>query len=361
MNEMEAYLARRIRTTGPITLADYMGDCLMHPDHGYYQQERIFGADGDFITAPEISQMFGEMIGLWLANRWHAMGAPTHINLIELGPGRGTLMADILASTRNVAGFHDAVSVHFLELSEQLRAEQQKAVPNAQWHSSLATIPNGPVLMIANEFFDALPIHQFEFRDGVWFERSVTLDDDGNLKLTLTEPSAKFALIPDHLRKPTSNAVIEVSPAAIGIMRDIGDRLNNDGGAALIIDYGYDHANFGDSFQAVKDHRYCDALTAPGKADLTAHVNFESLKRMATDAGLKIGGPVGQGKFLMQLGLGNRAGTLVNGKNEEEQAETFSALKRLSAPDEMGELFRVLSVSDIDQDMAPGFLIGGGP
>lgn len=357
---MEAYLAQRIRTTGPITLADYMGDCLMHPDHGYYQQERIFGADGDFITAPEISQMFGEMIGLWLANRWQAMGAPTRINLIELGPGRGTLMADVLASTRSVAGFHDALTVHFLELSEQLRAEQKKAVPSATWHSSLATIPNGPVLVVANEFFDALPIHQFEFKDGIWFERSVTLDGDENLKMVLTEPSAKLALVPEHLRKPKGNAVVEVSPASIGIMRDIGDRLNNDGGAALIIDYGYDHANFGDSFQAVKDHRYCDALTAPGKADITAHVNFESLKRMAMDAGLQVGGPTGQGQFLMQLGLGSRASALVKGKSEEQHAEVFSALKRLTAPDEMGTLFRVLSVTDIDQEPAPGFLVGNG-
>lgn len=352
MTALKTLLLRRIATSGPISLADYMAECLMHPEHGYYQKERVFGADGDFITAPEVSQMFGEMLGLWVAERWAAMGQPTPFHLVELGPGRGTLMADMLRAASKMPGMQDAVRIHFVEASRQLRALQREKAPTAQWHDDLATLPGGPTIFIANEFFDALPIHQFEKKDGLWFERCVGADGD-RLGFTLTQPGAKFGLVPEPLRQAPNGAVVEVCPAALAYTASLSRHLADHGGAALVIDYGYATSAPGDSFQALKDHQYCDPFSDPGRADLTAHVAFDRLAEAA--AAHTATATTEQGAFLMALGLGMRAQQLAAATDKAGQARILSELKRLTAPDEMGTLFKVLSLQHKSLPPAPGF------
>ncbi len=354
MTALKDNFIRRMEASGPISLADYMAECLMHPKHGYYQKERIFGKQGDFITAPEVSQMFGEIIGLYLADRWYKMDKPEEFHLVEYGPGRGTLMADILRATEPVAGFSNAVNVHFIEASSQLRALQEEKVPHAQWHEGLNTVSEGPSLIIGNEFFDALPIHQFERQDGKWLERGVHTEN-GNLKPVLTQSSAHSTLIPDHMKNGPDGSIAEVCPSALSIMGDIALRLTAHGGAALFLDYGYRKSSFGDTFQAMKNHAYVDPLEDPGAADLTAHVAFDQLHAAAISAGAKAYGPVAQGMFLMALGLGNRAQQLASSAEPSTQNRILSELKRLTANEEMGTLFKVLAVQAPELAPPPGF------
>lgn len=354
MTELKNLLIRRIQSTGPITLADYMAECLMHPEHGYYQTEKVFGSEGDFTTAPEVSQMFGEMIGLWLADRWVKMGRPKAVNLVELGPGRGTLMADILRATEPVEDFQDAVAVHFIETSQRLRQEQANRVPLASWHDSLFGVPEAPTLIVANEFFDALPVHQFERREGQWFERMVG-SHDGELGFLLGPAGPKLALAQDVLENATDGSIVEVCPAALSITGDISEHLNRHGGAALIIDYGYRTPSTGDSFQALQRHEYVDAFAEPGAADLTTHVNFPALKKAAEEKGLKGFGATTQGLFLMAIGLGARAQVLASHSDTEQQQQILSDLQRLTAPEQMGTLFKVLALQPHELAPPPGF------
>ena len=347
-------LIKRIKATGPITLADYMADCLMHPEHGYYVQQKIFGADGDFITAPEVSQMFGEMLGLWLADRWYKMGKPDEVQLIELGPGRGTLMQDILRATEPVPDFHSALAVHFIETSAQLRTLQAEKVPNAHWHDDLSTVPEGPTLLVANEFFDALPIHQFEKLDGRWCERRVNACEEG-FELVLTPAGPKFALTNPALHSGPDGSVLEVCPAGLSVAGSISERLFGGGGAAIIIDYGYRKSAVGDSFQALQNHKYVDPLASPGHADLTAHVDFERLSIAATDKGSALYGTAAQGTFLMALGLGERAQQLAANLDTTGQERILGELTRLTSGEEMGTLFKVLALQDPNLAAPPGF------
>jgi len=351
---LKEILTKRIEATGPITLADYMADCLMHPEHGYYSQQKIFGTDGDFITAPEVSQMFGEMLGLWLADRWYKMDKPNQVHLIELGPGRGTLMQDILRATEPVPEFHSALSVHLIEASAQLRALQAEKVPNAHWHDDLSSVPSGPSLLVANEFFDALPIHQFEKLDGSWCERRVNAGAEG-LELVLTPAGPKFALSNKALHGGPDGSVLEICPAGLSVAGSIGERLFADGGAALIIDYGYRKTAIGDSFQALKNHQYVDPLASPGEADITAHVDFEQLSNAAKGKGATSFGPAAQGAFLMALGLGERAQQLAANLDNKGQERVLGELTRLSSADEMGTLFKVLALQDPKLPAPPGF------
>lgn len=351
---LKEILLEQIATSGPITFADYMAQCLMHPEHGYYQQEQVFGQDGDFVTAPEISQMFGEMVGLWLADRWIKMGKPSPVHLIEFGPGRGTLMADILRAISPVEGFTDAAKIHFIETSKQLRALQKEKVPNAKWHETAASLPEGPSLIVANEFFDALPIHQFEKHKGEWLERRINAEGE-NFTLVLTPPSPKLALIPDELKESPEGSILEVCPAALSVTGDIAERISSQGGAALLIDYGYRKSAAGDTFQALKGHTFADPLAEPGKADITAHVAFDQLKKAAEEKGSKTIGPAAQGMFLMALGMGARAQQLSNAMDPIGQQRILSELKRLTASDEMGTLFKVLALQHPDLPEAPGF------
>lgn len=354
MTKLKNILARRIETSGPISLADYMTECLLHPRHGYYTGARVFGAEGDFITAPEISQMFGETVGLWMADRWIAMGRPERVNLVEFGPGRGTLMADMLRAARNVPGFGDALAVHFVEASPQLQALQKAKVPTATWHADATSLPGGPTLIAANEFFDALPIHQFEKRDGRWFERSVGLTDDG-LGFVLTQPSSHFALIPPALLASPNGSVLEACPAALSAAAIMADHIAAHGGAALFFDYGYARSTAGDTFQALRAHEFADPFAEPGKADLTAHVAFDRIAEAAAGKGTSVSPVVDQGMFLMAIGLGLRAQKLATAQDQAGQDRILSELKRLTAPDEMGTLFKVLALQHKDMPAAPGF------
>ena len=350
MTPLARLLAERIAATGPLTVSDYMAECLLHPGHGYYPTRDPLGAAGDFTTAPEISQMFGELLGLALAQAWLDQGSPESIVLAELGPGRGTLMADVLRATARVPGFAAAAAVHLVEASPPLREEQRKRVPQATWHASIADLPEGPLFLVANEFFDALPIRQFVRAGPLWAERVVGLAD-GRLAWGLAPPAAVPAL-GDRLTDTRDGDVIEICPALSGIMGEVGRRIATHGGAALLVDYGGWHLT-GDTFQAVRRHAYADALEAPGEADLTAHVDFEALAGAALPAAAS---PMTtQGAFLERLGITARAQVLARGLDGEPLAVHVAAHRRLTHPDEMGTLFKVMGLHPTAAPPPPGF------
>jgi SAM-dependent MidA family methyltransferase len=339
----------RIGRTGPISLGDYMADCLMHPDYGYYATRDPFGAAGDFITAPEISQMFGELLGLSLAQSWLDQGAPTQITLAELGPGRGTLMADILRATKSVPGFHAALTVHFVETSPVLRKAQAAAVGDAVWHNDVTTLPDQPLWLVANEFFDALPIRQF-VRDGDgWRERMVGVTDD-TLALGLSDATPLDLL--DHRRADTKDEdLVEHCTALPGIVQQISDKIGRFGGAALIIDYG-DWQSLGDTLQALSAHEMVDPLAQPGMADLTAHVDFAAIAAHATPA--KFSRLTPQGVFLERLGITQRAQKLAQQMQGDGLDAHINAHRRLTHPSEMGDLFKVISLYPANANPPPG-------
>jgi NADH dehydrogenase [ubiquinone] 1 alpha subcomplex assembly factor 7 len=305
-SELGRLIARRIALTGPITLADFMAEALGHPRLGYYRRAMPLGAAGDFTTAPEISQMFGELLGAWLAERWLAMGSPGALKLVELGPGRGTLMADALRATRAVPGFHAALELHLVDINQPMRAAQQTALAawRPTWHERFEDVPDGPMLLIANEFFDALPVRQFEKTARGWRERMVAVAADGEtLTLALAPGATPFA---SHLPDAAEGAQAEICEAGRMLMASIGARLERDGGGALIVDYGYDRGQ-GASLQAVRAHRGTNILDRPGEVDLSAQVDFAAL---AAAAGAPTFGPTGQGDFLQRLGIAHRAESL---------------------------------------------------
>ncbi|HSM42584.1 MAG TPA: class I SAM-dependent methyltransferase [Afifellaceae bacterium] len=339
-------LRRMIEANGPISVADYMALCLGDPEHGYYMKQDPFGRGGDFITAPEVSQLFGELVGAWLADAWHQIGRLSPVNLVELGPGRGTLMKDILRVAAVDREFLAALDVHLVEISPALRTRQRETLkdvqPTIHWHDSIAGIPEGPLLVVANEFFDALPVRQYVAHGGRWQERRIGLDTDGRLA---------FVPGPGTLRtdlKPVENAIVEISPASTAVMAGLAARLGEHGGAALIIDYGHTGPAIGETLQAVRGHRYADPLADPGDADLTGHVDFAALKAVCGGTGTHCHGPITQGDFLLGLGLLERAGRLGSGKDEATQQSIRDAVERLAGPDQMGRLFKVLAVTGVD-------------
>ncbi len=356
---LEERLVDLIRLKGPISVADYMADALGHPHDGYYMSRAPFGADGDFTTAPEISQIFGELIGLWLLENWRAMGSPKSFNLIELGPGRGVLMEDVLRAARLRAGFSDAACVWLLETSGRLRVEQQKRLRASGvkplWADELADIPPAPSLVVANEFFDCLPVRQFERVARGWRERFVGLDDKDRLTFTLgkTPPPPDYKLPADSESEPGD--VFEINFAARDFLSELVTDLTEKGGAALILDYGHLASGLGDTLQAVRAHNFWPPLSTPGEADLTAHVNFADLADAAVDAGAVVYGPTAQGRFLDRLGLALRTEMLCKDKDEDEQASIRAGSRRLSAPDQMGEIFKVMCVASPDLPAPPGF------
>jgi SAM-dependent MidA family methyltransferase len=350
MTPLARLLAERIAAGGPLTLAEFMSECLLHPRHGYYATRDPLGAAGDFTTAPEISQMFGECLGLCLAQAWLDQGAPSPVTLAELGPGRGTLMADVLRATRRVPGFHDALSVHFVEASPALRAEQAKRVPRATWHEGIETLPEGPLLLLANEFFDALPIRQFVRTGSRWSERVVGLDGE-RLGWGLLPPSAQPALDP-RLADTRDGDVVETCPALPAIMGEVGRRVATHGGAALVIDYGGWRLT-GDTLQAVARHAFADPLSSPGEADLTAHVDFETLSRAAAPA--RATAMVTQGALLERLGIRQRAEALARGLEGDRLETHLAALRRLTLPEEMGTLFKAMAFHPASAPPPPGF------
>lgn len=373
-----ALIRDEIASTGPISLARYMALCLGHPKYGYYRRADPLGAAGDFTTAPEVSQIFGELIGLWLAQCWRDQGAPTPAALVELGPGRATLMADALrAIDRAAPDFAAAARLYLVETSPPLRARQAAALAARggaaapTWLERFDAAPDSPLFLVANEFFDALPIHRFRRgADGVWRERTVALEpprspDDGRIDgLAWDDRPVDLETAagggPETARRVEALglASIETCPLGQAIASEIGARLGARGGAALIVDYGYDDAMAGaaggvDTLQAVQRHAYADPLATPGAADLTAHVDFSALAAAATAGnsgggssgdGATAYGPLAQGSFLRRLGAEARAAGLA--RRAPSEAEAIAAgLHRLTHPKEMGTLFKALALA----------------
>jgi SAM-dependent MidA family methyltransferase len=322
----------------------------MHPQHGYYVSRDPLGREGDFTTSPEVSQMFGELLGLWAASIWKTMGSPSLLRLIELGPGRGTMMADALRAVRVLPPLYQTLSVHLVEINPVLR-EKQKAtlsgVRNLAWHDNIDQVPDGPCIIFANEYFDVLPIHQVVRRSTGWHERTVEIYESGTLVYgTAPYPIPRFeVLLPPLLRAAPIGAVFEWRPDS-EIMK-IATRVRDQGGAALIIDYGHVRSDAGDTFQAIARHSFTDPLKAPGQADVTAHVDFQALARAAEDVGARVHGPVTQGEFLKRLGIEQRAITLMAKASAEVSEDISGALKRLTGGGRggMGTLFKVLGLS----------------
>jgi NADH dehydrogenase [ubiquinone] 1 alpha subcomplex assembly factor 7 len=350
-----ATLRALIRCDGPMPVDRYMRLCQADPEHGYWQQARSIGAGGDFITAPEISQVFGELIGLWCAVVWQGMGRPAPLRLIELGPGRGTLMRDALRAARTVPGFLEVATIHLIEASPPLRALQQQAFPppceggiaeqlrsgfppRIIWHSSIDDVPDGPAIVIANEFLDALPIRQLMFVDGTWRERMIDADAEGTLRFA-TGP------IVDHEAKgparPEANAILELRVGEGDLLAQLAGRQSPL--VALFIDYGPAEPAYGDTLQAVHRHAWVDPLSLPGTADLTAHVRFASLADKARAAGLAVDGPISQAEFLGRLGIAERA-TRLMAANPQRAGEIETGVQRLMSPTGMGEQFKAMAV-----------------
>jgi NADH dehydrogenase [ubiquinone] 1 alpha subcomplex assembly factor 7 len=355
-------LLGRIALSGPLTVADYMAEALGHPRFGYYATRDPLGVGGDFVTAPEISQMFGELIGLWCAVVWQAMGRPRPFRWIELGPGRGTLMADALRAGRAVPGFGEAATLHLVETSPVLRRVQAETLAGASpprpplWHADLSGVPEGPMILMANEFLDALPIRQFERTADGWHERLVAANERGDgLVFALSPPIPRPPLLSPAVVDAPVGAIAEVSPAVIGVIDAIGRRLAGAGGAALIVDYGHPRSAAGDTLQALRDHAYHDPLVDPGLADLTAHVDFEAVLRAAAEAGARPFGPLHQGLFLDRLGLNARAKALLARATPAQAEAIRTAHHRLTAADQMGTLFKVVSLQHPGLPPPPGF------
>jgi NADH dehydrogenase [ubiquinone] 1 alpha subcomplex assembly factor 7 len=399
VNALAQELAELIRQEGPISISRYMALCLGHPRHGYYMKQDPFGAEGDFTTAPEISQIFGELIGLWAASVWQALGAPTSIRLVELGPGRGTLMQDMLRAARAMPGFREALSVHLVEMSPVLRERQSTTLAASgttpRWHDRIEQALDGPVIVVANEFLDALPLDQFVRTPEGWRERLVGLDDKGRLAFGLAPqaPSplagegwgegsrnAGNALLtttannsglsdpssgpPGHLlpqgekgdAAPVSS-VLEQPAAALDAVAAVARHVAAEGGAGLFIDYGPARSGFGDTLQALKRHAFVDVLAEPGDADLTVHVDFARMAQAGLAAGAAAHGAVTQRDFLLTLGLQQRFEALSR-RATPAQVETLAGgVKRLieTGPTAMGELFKVLAVADPKLPLLPGF------
>lgn len=342
MSALEDILKSQIAASGPMDIAAFMALALGHPEHGYYMTRDPFGADGDFVTAPEVSQMFGEMIGAWAANCWMKLGAPSRFVLLECGPGRGTLMADALRATKGVSGFHDALEVCLVEMSPVLRAAQEAALVgyDVRWHESLEGVAqDAPIIVIANEFFDALPARQLLYQGGAWHERVIGMDNDGALVFGLK--GCPLALWP-QFGKPGEGDVFEFSPARENFMAALAERVRKQSGAALIIDYGHERSFFGDTLQGVSKHNYSDIFNNIGGIDLTSHVDFEALKGVSEEQGVQIEGVSTQRVFLQALGIEMRSAALE--KVSEVQGQIAQDLERLIGVNQMGELFKVMVV-----------------
>lgn len=334
MTKLEEIIAAMIEAEGPMPIDRYMALCLGHPLHGYYMTRDPFGATGDFTTAPEISQVFGELIGVWLINTWVSLGSPSPFALVELGPGRGTLMADVLRVANSMPQFAAAAQVHLVETSPVLRQMQREKLGEVTWHDHVGTLPQMPCLIIANEFFDALPIQQFENRGGRWFERRVGFGE-GKLKLGLVPAAAQEG----------NEGVYEFSPVSSAVAEDLGAHIAKHGGAALVIDYGHLKSSAGDTLQALRRHQFVSLLETPGEADVTAHVDFESLAKGFIAGGVELLPMLTQGQFLNAMGLEMRTSKLSAKLDGQVKSDFIAASARLADGAQMGNLFKVMAVS----------------
>ena len=348
MTALETFLRARIKAEGSLSVADYMAACLYHPEWGYYLRKDPLGASGDFVTAPEISQMFGELLGLWASAVWQSMGAPSEVVLAELGPGHGTLMADFLRAAEMVPAFRRALRIHLVEISPALRALQRQKLKDAPitWLDDIRDLPSGPLLLIANEFFDALPISQYVKKSESWVERHIG-ENNGKLAFT-TGPSLE---ITGPLAEV--DAIFEINKPGREIARWLGHRLTSQGGVALIIDYGHAISAVGDTLQAVRHHKPSPVLETPGDADLTAHVDFQALATAASPATATE--VITQGAFLRSLGIELRADRLISGTPQKADM-IASACRRLIEPSGMGTLFKVRALTHPGLPTPPGFV-----
>ncbi|ATU90896.1 class I SAM-dependent methyltransferase [Phyllobacterium zundukense] len=343
-------IIRQIEATGPISVADYMAMCLFDRDAGYYTTREPFGKDGDFITAPEVSQMFGELVGVWCVNAWQALGTPSKFVLCEIGPGRGTLMKDLIRSVRRIApDFVAAVKIHMVEISDRLTQIQQTTLAEYQgaigWYKQFADIGSGPLILVANELFDAIPSRQYVKTKGRFVERMIALDVDQNLVLAAGTGTIDQTLLPPAKDIAPEGSVFEIAPARSALMQEVAGRIHRERGAALLFDYGHLQQGFGDTLQALSRHSAVDVLHIPGAADLTTHVDFYSLAQAARAEGCKTSATT-QGEFLIAMGLLDRAGALGQGKSDAFQDQIRADVERLAGPDQMGTLFKVLCVTD---------------
>lgn len=354
MTRLEALIRARIAANGPISVAEYMSWCLGHPEHGYYMTRDPFGGEGDFTTAPEISQMFGEIVGAWLVHCWLDQGSPRDFVLAELGPGRGTLMRDILRVGGTVPGFVEAARVWLVERSPVLREAQARALAGfaPRWADAVGDLPEGALWVVANEFFDALPVEQFQLVGELWRERVVAADADGDLAFDWARPAPRPDL---SARFPhaADGAIVGISRAGEQVAGLLGGQIAGAGGAALIVDYGAPDGT-GDTLQAVRGHAPCSPLHAPGEADLTAHVSFSPLAAAASPA--RAHGPAGQGAFLEALGITARAARLARANGGQAHEMIAAAHRRLTHPDEMGTLFKVLALTPDAAGQPAGFM-----
>jgi NADH dehydrogenase [ubiquinone] 1 alpha subcomplex assembly factor 7 len=371
---LDEEIRARIARDGPMPVADYMALCLYDPKHGYYSSRLPFGAAGDFVTAPEISQMFGELVCVWAVEAWFAVGLPEPVALIECGPGRGTMMQDVLRAARSMPGIRKALRVHLVETSPGLQALQRDTLSTInepapedhslhidvplRWHTGIDHVPAYVSITVANEFFDALPIRQAERRPTGWHERMVTVDASGALAFTVAPdplPLSGLTLPPAVAAAPVGEIFEWRSTDAVTAIA----RRAAAGGAALIFDYGHIRSATGDTFQAVRSHRHANPLASPGLADLTAHVDFEALGKAARDAGARVHGPVEQGIWLKRMGIEARAAILAAccGASDPNSDDAHAAFDRLTGtgPGQMGALFKVIAFSAPEIAQLPGF------
>ena len=355
---LAARIARRIRREGPIPLAAFMAMALHDPAGGYYARHQPLGRAGDFITAPEISQIFGELIGLWCGDLWQRAGALTPVVLAELGPGRGTLMADFLRAAAAVPGFRTAIRLYLVEASPPLRDEQRRRLAGfaPSFVDSLDALPPGPLLLIANEFLDALPIRQLVRGGGGWRERLVALDAGGDFAFADGPESPALALlVPPGLREAAAGTLVEICPAAMALAASLGERLARQPGAAVFIDYGYFPSRPGPTLAAVRGHRAASPLADPGEVDLSAHVDFAAFAAAARAVGAIVYGPAPQGRFLAALGAEARLAALAAGAAPAQRGVLKTGLARLLDPKEMGTLFQVLALTSPHLPIPAGF------
>ncbi len=350
-------LKDEIRHKGPITVADYMSRCLWDEAHGYYATRLAIGRDGDFITAAEISQTFGEIIGLWAGVVWQqVLGAPKGLQLVEYGPGRGTMMRDALRAARVIPGLCEAMKVHLVEMSPELIAAQREALSDAtvpiQWGHNLIGFPT-PAIILANEFLDSWPVEQWIKTESGWRQRGVGLDTRGEISFVeMGLPSADNSAA---LRFPDAQVGALVENQRLERLADAFQTLARSGPVtALIIDYGYATAAAGDTLQAVREHKYESPLTSPGEADLSAHVSFYELASVLHSCGLAIDGPVTQAEFLGSLGIIERGSRLMHA-NPARAGEIETGLARLLAPNGMGTRFKAIGVRSPQLPPLPGF------
>lgn len=350
-DRLKQRLIHLITNGGPISVADYMAFCLADHDGGYYMTREPFGAKGDFITAPEVSQMFGELIGIWVVSHWEALGKPENCTICEIGGGRGTLMSDLLRAAGKLApDLLRSAHIAMVETSDRLTGVQKKklegAAPHMAWYKSFGEIPQNTLILVANELFDALPDHQYVKHEGRFVERMVATRNEAAPELCFTTGTGGIdpTLLPQGHEAAPEGTIFEASPARSALMQQISEHIHKHKGAALLIDYGSHEAGFGDTLQALYQHAYQDVFIAPGQADITTHVDFAALAQIASGLGCTTNAEE-QGDFLLRMGLLSRAGQLGAGKSASVQEQIRDDVERLAAPNQMGSLFKVLSVT----------------